>query len=450
MSYHGKIPLQHRHSPYNFEFDDTIARTAYVPTTTDLYKIAFQKDNKSSWVLIGVTPVEWIPLGNGSSTGGTGTTVDSSWIIFDTRVDRTAYVPTTTDLYRPAFQKDDKSSWLLDRLSPVEWIPLGNGSSTGGTGTTVDSSWIIFDTNEDKTSYVPTTTDLYRPAFVKSNEEKWLLVGLSPVIWSMIGSSTTGTGGTGDTSYVRTEPSNQNVGGVKIGDTFNGTLQDVFDAIFYPPVPPVFTSFSMTGQATTLEIGDTIPLGGKTFTWSYNAFKQVTLLQDSTKIEDATGSLVYANNIPNIPSISTQTMPADIKKVAISSHSWKIYTKTSANNTISSTFTVNWKAYSFFGISTSTVITSTDILAMTKRFQDGFVGSYAFGGGGYKWICYPKSFGNANTSKFKDTASGFGVAIDPASPITVPVTNSFGVTIDYLCYRTMNILNGTITIAIGA
>ena len=340
-----------------------------------------------------------------------------------------------SDLHKIAFQNDNQSSWVLTSISPLEWKPLGGGGS-----------WIYFNDSSEKDSFTPTDSDLFRPAYVGEEDSKWLLVSTSPVAWSPIGG---GSGGSGDTSYIRVEPVTQTVGGVRAGDTFNGTLQDVFDAIFYPAVPPAFTGFSMQGQATVLEIGDKVPAGDKTFTWSYNNYKKVTLQPNTTKIEDVTGSTIYAQDISNT-SPSVQNVPADVVKTSISGHTWKISTKTSANATISANFGVNWKAYTYFGASGATAVTATEILAMQKRFQDGFTGSYAFPGGGYKWICYPKSFGNANTTKFKDVASGFGVAIDPNSPITVAVTNSFGVTIDYLCYRTMNILNGSITISVGA
>lgn len=40
----------------------------------------------------------------------------------------------------------------------------------------------------------------------------------------------------GDTDYIRTQPTSIAVGGVKSGSTFNGTIQDVLDKLFYPPV----------------------------------------------------------------------------------------------------------------------------------------------------------------------------------------------------------------------
>jgi len=340
------------------------------------------------------------------------------------------------DLHKIAFQNDNQTSWVLTNLDPVEWKPLGGGGS-----------WIRFDNDDARNSFTATDADLFRPAYVEETDEKWLLVSLDPLAWSPIGG---GSGGSGDTSYIRLEPVTQNVGGIRAGDTFTGTLQDVFDAMFYPAVPPAFTSFSIQGLPSVLEVGDKILAGPRTFSWSYNAYKKVTLKPDTTKIEDVSGSVVYASDISNT-SPTTKDIPADISRTTIGGNTWKISTQTSLNNVISSNFSVNWKAYSFFGISNSQVLSATEILALSnKRFQDGFVGNYTFPAGGYKWICYPKSFGNANVSKFKDVGTGFGVAIDPASPITVSVTNSFGVTMDYLCYRTMNVLNGSITISIGA
>jgi hypothetical protein len=63
----------------------------------------------------------------------------------------------------------------------------------------------------------------------------------------------------------------------------------------------------------------------------------------------------------------------------------------------------------------------------------------------YKWICYPTSFGTA--SKFTDVDTGFGVAME--APQTISVTNSFGVSQDYYCYRSTNSMAGAVSIKIG-
>jgi hypothetical protein len=77
--------------------------------------------------------------------------------------------------------------------------------------------------------------------------------------------------------------------------------------------------------------------------------------------------------------------------------------------------------------------------------SSSYAGSYAFGSGGYKYICYPTTFGTATS--FKDSLTQLDVAMEPSYTITI--TNDFGIAQAYNIHRTTNILGATITIVVG-
>lgn len=72
-------------------------------------------------------------------------------------------------------------------------------------------------------------------------------------------------------------------------------------------------------------------------------------------------------------------------------------------------------------------------------------GNYAMLGGGYKWICYPTAMGLKTT--FKDISTNLDVAMSPVK--TVSVTNGFGVTQNYYCHCTYNVLGSSINIGVS-
>src|SRR6478609_1414764 len=93
--------------------------------------------------------------------------------------------------------------------------------------------------------------------------------------------------------YDGISPTTVTVGGLAAGTNISGqSLEHILQSIVSPYIQPVFTSFSITGQATTVEIGTTL-LGSKTFTWSINPGSGVVAtigLYDNTAAADLLAS----------------------------------------------------------------------------------------------------------------------------------------------------------------
>src|SRR5690606_11164968 len=75
-------------------------------------------------------------------------------------------------------------------------------------------------------------------------------------------------GGGGSVIYNGQSPTRVSVGGLASGSAISGeSFENIIQAIVAPYVNPVFNSFSVSAQATTLEMGSTLS-GSKTFTWN--------------------------------------------------------------------------------------------------------------------------------------------------------------------------------------
>lgn len=135
-----------------------------------------------------------------------------------------------------------------------------------------------------------------------------------------------------------------------------------------------------------------------------------------------------------------------ISKSTNTSHVFRIEASNTKNVTFSRNLTVNWQWALFYGESALTSLTSADILGLRiKSLVNNSNGTFNFAASGYKYFCYPTTFGLKST--FKDQATNLDVAMNPVQ--TVSVTNTNGVTTNYYVHRTLNQLGGTITIIVS-
>ena len=134
-------------------------------------------------------------------------------------------------------------------------------------------------------------------------------------------------------------------------------------------VDPVFTSFSVTGQLTTVEVGTTIT-GSKTFTW---AITENSGNVNTIDIYDSTGAATLAADTPNdgshIQIVTTRQLSSNG-----STQVWRgIGTDATTTSTFNSgNFTVTARYYRFLGPTASSPITSADVRALpTSTFHTG-------------------------------------------------------------------------------
>ena len=126
---------------------------------------------------------------------------------------------------------------------------------------------------------------------------------------------------------------------------------------------------------------------------------------------------------------------------------FRISAMDTTGGTFSRDFIVNFVSKIYVGESILTSLMEADIKALRiKELAETIDGDYDLLGGGYKWFCYPITMGTR--SDFHDVVNNYPIAMNTVE--IVSVTNDYGITEDYYCYRTFNILGGDISIGISS
>lgn len=247
-----------------------------------------------------------------------------------------------------------------------------------------------------------------------------------------------------DVTYSNATPTPEQIGGIPAGSTFTGVSHtDLMDMILYPYQKPAFTNFDINVGAKTIEVGNTITSGAKTFTWTIS--NSSNLVTSSIKIEDVTNSDIYGSGLTN-DGIENLIVPSNITRTSPGTNTWRITGQNSNSESFIRDVSVSWRWMVYYGVTSGTDINELIVEGLASRvLATGYSGTKSFNGAGYKIIAYPTSMGRA--SNFVDTSTGFAVPMDP--PVTLSVTNEFGVSTNYYVYRTVNSITGNITMEIN-
>lgn len=241
--------------------------------------------------------------------------------------------------------------------------------------------------------------------------------------------------------YIRSIPTSISVGGVTIGTTFDGTVQDALDKILYPYGVPTFTSFSIRGLVA-LEVGATLARGVREFVWSTS--NSTNILPNSITITDTNTGIILGSELENTGSASIEI--PEVKMTKPGNYMWKIEGLSSEQGKFSRTFAAEWRWRVYYGCTDLEELTGADVLRLqNSSLLSSANGTFATPASGYKWLCYPSSF--PTMKSFKDLATGLNIAIN--DPITVTVTSALGVVQSYKCHRTYNKLGGALTMVVS-
>jgi hypothetical protein len=242
--------------------------------------------------------------------------------------------------------------------------------------------------------------------------------------------------------YTNANPTPSTIGGIEAGSTFSAvTVQGMWDKLLYPYQLPSFSSFSFA-QSNPLEVGAAVPSGAKNFQWT--SVNPSNITPNSLVIYDVTSSNAIATGLADSGSYSV--VIAAVTRSIMTSYVWQLRGTNTNNQMFSRNFIVNWLWAGWYGESGLATLSGPDVKALrVKGLLSTALGTYQFNTGGYKWFCWPSLF--AAPTRFKDQATQLDVAM--ASPISVSVTNDFGITDNYNCYRTLNVLGGAITIVVS-
>jgi hypothetical protein len=131
------------------------------------------------------------------------------------------------------------------------------------------------------------------------------------------------TGSTGSSQYYTgLSPSNITVGGINSGTVLTGkTFTQLFQELLITYLSPSFPSFSITGQATLLEVGDVLA-GLRTFTWS--TLNSGNIQTNSLAIRDVTTNTILPSGSSLSNTGSKQLNIGTITNTSPISYSWRI------------------------------------------------------------------------------------------------------------------------------
>ena len=174
--------------------------------------------------------------------------------------------------------------------------------------------------------------------------------------------------------YINEEPTTAAVGGIPGGSTFeNKTMQEMFDMLLYPYQYPAFTSFSISGVPTTLEVCQEIsPL--KTYLWSTSNSDNINAntieiwhgeFSNSGLSNDGSEEIT---DIIEIGEFQIQEVPTVLNIPG--TYNFQIQAQNSQNDSFSRIFTVTWKYKIFHGTSIADPTDSTAIRSLANSLFD--------------------------------------------------------------------------------
>lgn len=200
----------------------------------------------------------------------------------------------------------------------------------------------------------------------------------------------------GSSIYDGNSPSTRSIENLPSGtDLTNLTLTDLLENIYAPFIMPTFTSFSISSQATIIEIGSVFS-GNKTFLWSTSTSGNVK--PNSISIHNISASTILADQLENdgvqILNIGTNstTTPRTIE--------FRIYGEATNDNLFQRNYSVSTLYPYFFGKSlTQPIINQSLINGGTKVVADstGTITVNFNASGEFLWFAIP----NTSTSKTK-------------------------------------------------
>jgi len=267
-------------------------------------------------------------------------------------------------------------------------------------------------------------------------------------------------GSGGSSAYTGAALTTVSVGGLTSGTNISSlSLSEIIQSIVSPYVAPSFSSFSIS-QSSPLEVGASIS-GMKSFSF---AFSQVGNVQaNSVQILDGSNNTVLGSFAVSASPASVNI--GNIQLNAPGSYSWKARATNSQGTVFNSgNATVSWSWKHYSGTSNNAILNATEIKALANGSLSGSKnGSYSMAAGGYKYFCWPDSYGSPTAvTGFKDSATNLSVSMADSSDnaafsnvqngwsyALVSVTNVNGATTNYRVYRTKNILGGSINIQVS-
>jgi len=261
------------------------------------------------------------------------------------------------------------------------------------------------------------------------------------------GNDITFEGGGGGTTYTNSTPTTATLGGIAAGSTFSAqTMTQMWDALLYPYQTPAFTSFSRTNLNSPYDLGEAIPIGSQTFSWSTSNSSNISANTITIQqLYPSTSTLLSGggndgSEVINLTVDISSTTPTTISM-------YRITATNTQGSTFNTTISNSWRYRWYYGKSASSSVTNAQITGFTSALVSSVTNAYiTFGATGspqYGYLIIPTGLGQP--SDLRNSTSGcFGSNIPYSLLGTTSFANGYGVTTTYNIYRTINAFVGSL------
>ena len=171
--------------------------------------------------------------------------------------------------------------------------------------------------------------------------------------------------------YSGASPSTIALGGIPAGtDLTNRSLSSLIEQAVVVYLQPAFSAFSITGQSVSIEVGDSITAGNKTFTWATSnngniAANSITIRDQSALVDLASGLANYGSQIINL------LAPIQLNAGG-AAQTFRILMENTQNQVVSRDLTITAFYNRFFGFPVSAPNDSASIRVLGKTFGNTF------------------------------------------------------------------------------
>lgn len=227
-----------------------------------------------------------------------------------------------------------------------------------------------------------------------------------------------------------------NIGGEIPGG--GGNLAELISRVEALENPVSIKSFSISEStpSSPVEVGREITQ--LKFIWQIENFEYVT----SAKIRN-TSDNVDVHTVTSANSNATKTV--SLSRNTPGTKAFQLQLVAGARNINSSSVNVEWRYPVFYGSSSkASGLTESEIKEFTKTLKSNASGTYSFSAvsNSYKWLFFPESF---SPTSFK--SGGFDVPMQ--SPVTITITNDYGVSITLKGYRVTAQTSGSLDLVVA-
>lgn len=241
-------------------------------------------------------------------------------------------------------------------------------------------------------------------------------------------------------AYTNSKPTLFDLGGLKKGSRFkNVDLRELFTKLLYGFEFPEFSSFSVSYNNTPIsnkvEVGYTLQAGEYVFDW---LITNPELLEEQSITIEQDGA-VLTEKLDNVPPVAIEL--EELKKDEPASVNFLISAFDTTGVSFTKSVTLSFLYRIYYGEYTEDITdwvldTNANPLSIlrAKELVGNILGEYYFQGVGYKWFCYPESLGENYV--FYEISSDVALVFDEVKKITI--TNEYGLSINYNCYRTLH------------